>query len=234
MITLGAMNRMMLPAIALLLTGASLPASVPLDDPLRETVVAAASATSPADLNFERVTKLERKGGGTLTRQTRVERWDGQHWSLVSINDKPPTPAERSQMLRNLNSAGVPGYHSLAAMLNAASGKRIDAEGRTVLLVARLPKGSVLADGKDISSHLKAEAVIGMRRSQPFVEQLRITENEPFKLNMLIKVTSFEQVNNYRLDGDGKPRLVAQANSSAGSMFGFSGGETSEVLYAYR
>ena len=57
---------------------------------------------------------------------------------------------------------------------------------------------------------------------------------ENFKLNLLIKVTNFEQISDYRLGPDGRPRLASQTADSKGSMFGFVGGETNEVVYAYR
>ncbi len=226
------MRLLVLPALALLLTAASLPVAV-VDgrDPLRDSIVAAAGAQSPSSLSFDRVTRLVRKGGGSTTRQVRVERWDGERWTLMSINDEPPSPSERAKAAR---AAGVPGYHELARIVAAATERRVDSDGRTVLLVPVLPTGSVIADGKDISAHLQAEAVLGTRAGMPWVAQLRVMNRESFKLNMLIKVTEFEQVNDYKLDAQGHPRLVAQQNDSQGSMFGFAGGEKSEVLYAYR
>lgn len=232
MLLVPAMQRLLLPVLAFCLMGASLPtASEGLRDPLRDQIIASASAVSPAALAFDRVTRLVRKGGGTTVRQVRIERWDGARWTLVSINDKAPTPADRARAAR---SGMVPGYHELARIVAAATERQLDAEGRTVLLVPVLPAGSVVADGRDISAHLKAEAVLGMRGGHAWVERLTVREHEAFKLNMLIKVTSFEQVNDYRLDAQGQPRLMAQQNDSIGSMFGFSGGEKSEVVYAYR
>jgi len=221
-----------LPLIFLALTGASLPQVGTLSETtLRTQLVASAAAVSPADLSFERVTRLERKGGGSKVKQTRIERWDGARWSLVSINGETPSNGEKAKAARD-NS--VPGYHQLAKIMAAATEQKLSADGRTLLLVPVLPKGTVVADGKDISEHLRGEAVLGMRGGTPWVERLTVTAHEPFKLNLLIKVTRFEQVNDYRLDANGTPRLVAQSNGSVGTMFGISGGETSEVLYAYR
>ena len=55
-----------------------------------------------------------------------------------------------------------------------------------------------------------------------------------FKLNLLIKVTNFEPICDYRLGLYGRPRLASQTAYSKGSIFGFGGGETNEVVYAYR
>lgn len=226
------MKRAMLPFLLLALTGASVPtASVSANDGLREQIVAAAAALPPAGLAFERVTRLERKGGGSKVSQVRIERWDGVSWSLISIDGRAPTASEKNKIVHD-NS--VPGYHQLALIMAAATDRKVDDNGRTILLVPVLPKGSVVADGKDISKHLRGEAVLGMRGEEPWVERLTVAAREQFKLNMLIKVTRFEQINDYRLDASGRPRLMAQVNGSVGTMFGISGGETSEVLYAYR
>jgi hypothetical protein len=230
------MRRILLASFAVLLVAAGLP---PLgdvvQDPLRDQIIASAKAVPPAKLSFERTTRLERKGGGSLTKQLRTERWDGMRWTLVSVNGHTPSERERRSLSRRSDAANVPGYHELARIVAVANASRIDSRGRTVLLVPVLPAGSVLADGKDISAHLQAEAVLGSRNDgEPWVERLTVTAREPFKLNFLIKVTSFEQVNNYRISTDGEPRLIAQQNDSVGSMFGYSGGEKSEVLYAYR
>jgi hypothetical protein len=52
--------------------------------------------------------------------------------------------------------------------------------------------------------------------------------------DLLIKVTNFEPISDYRLGPDGRPRLASQTADSKGSMFGFVGGETNGVAYAYR
>jgi hypothetical protein len=226
------MRSLVLPLLILALTGASLPtATADGREQLRDAIVASSAAQSPTSLSFDRVTRLVRKGGGSTTRQVRVEHWDGARWTLVSINDHPPSSSERAKSSR---SAGVPGYHELARIVAAATDRRVDADGRTLLLVPVLPTGSVIADGKDISEHLQAEAVLGTRGGMPWVAQLRVVNREAFKLNLLIKVTEFEQVSDYRLDAQGQPRLMAQQNDSQGSMFGFAGGEKSEIVYAYR
>jgi len=226
---------MLVASFAFFLVSASLPPVGDLiRDPVRDQIIASARAVSPEQLSFERTTRLERKGGGSLLRQVRTERWDGERWTLVSIDGKDPSAREQRALERRIGTEQVPGYYQLARIMAAAKDQRVDDNGRTVLIVPVLPAGSVLADGKDISSHLQGEAVLGNRNGRPWVQRLTVTQREPFKLNLLIKVTSFEQVNDYRISAEGAPRLVAQVNDSVGSMFGYSGGEKSEVLYAYR
>lgn len=226
------MFRWWLPLLAVALTGAALPPVQALpEDVLRDRIIEKAAAINPSELAFERVTMVLRKGGGSKTEKRLVERWDGERWSLLSVNGHAPSRAEKAAAASD-NS--VPGYHQLARIIAASTERQVTPDGRTLLVVPMLPEKSVVADGKDISRHLCAEALLGLRDGQPWVERLTVKEREPFKLNLLIKVTSFEQVNDYRLGTDGQPRLVAQVNGSVGTMFGITGGETSEVIYAYR
>jgi hypothetical protein len=76
--------------------------------------------------------------------------------------------------------------------------------------------------------------VITTTDGKPWVARLKVRAREDFKLNMMIKVTNFEQVSDYRMGPDGKPRLASQSADSKGQMMGFVGGETNEVIYAYR
>lgn len=217
---------LLLPLIGLALT-AALPA-----DPLRDSIISEARAIDPARLSFDRTTNSVRQGGGSTTRTTLVERWDGRRWTLVSINGRPPTDKERKEA--GSRAGLVPGYHRLAQIVGGATERTSDAQGRTVLKIPALPAGSVKTNDNDISSHMQAEAVIATHNGKPWVQQLRVTAKEAFKLNLLIKVTAFEQVSDYRLDPSGQPRLVSQTADSRGSMFGYSGGQKSEAVYAYR
>ena len=205
-------------------------AAAPAPDALRDRLAAEARACDPSALAFERTTKVVQSGGGSIDRTTRIERWDGNHWSLVSVNGKPPSESALHEAAKA--DAGVPGYHRLAALL-AAGERSTDAQGRTVYRIDRLPNGSVPANGNDISSHLSGEAVIAVTNGQPWVQQLKLTAREDFKLNWFIKVKHFEQVSEYRLAAAG-PRLVSQTVDSTGSMMGIVGGQHDEVAFAYR
>ncbi|WP_426164257.1 hypothetical protein [Sandarakinorhabdus sp. DWP1-3-1] len=223
-------------ALQMLPLALALIASVPLPvpDSLRDRVIADAQAMPPATLVFERTTRSVRTGGGTTTNLLKVERWDGRRWQLVSINGKKPTSGQREEAQKLAAASPVPGYHRMAVLLSGATERTTDSQGRTVLKIPVLPAGSVRTDSADISSHLQAEVVLATRAGQPWVERVKVTSREPFRMNMLIKVLTFEQTSEYRLDDRGRPRLASQVADSAGTMFGFAGGEKSEVTYAYR
>lgn len=211
-----------------------LTAATPVSEPLRDRIISDARAVTPASLAFDRATSMERKGGGSTTKVTMVERWDGQRWTLISKNGKTPTQGERRDIEKLAAASPVPGYHRLASLLANASEIGTDAEGRMVLRIPVLPPGSVRTDTSDISSHLRADAVVSNRGGQPWVESVHVSQREPFKMNALIKVISFDQVSTYKLDASGRPRLARQSANSMGSMFGFSGGQSSDVIYTYR
>ncbi len=222
--------RLLLMPLALLIVAAG---SAPVPDPLRDRIIAAAQTQSPASLAFERTTHVVQAGGGTRSETRRIDRWDGRGWSLVSVNGRPPTDADIRTQTKQSNDQPVPGYHRLAALLAGTTERRTDAEGRIIIAVPQLPPGTVVNDGKDISSHLKAEAYIATSNGQPWVQQLRLTARDSFKMGW-IKVLTFDQVSVYRLDESGKPRLASQNADSQGTLLGISGGQRSEVTYAYR
>lgn len=219
----------LLPAAVTLLLGAAADPG-----PIRDRIIADARLVNPAALAFERHTHVVQVGGGKRSEQRRVERWDGRRWSLVSIDGKPPSPADLKSAAKANVAQPVPGYHRLASLLASAAATRTDAGGATVLTVPVLPAGTAFADGTDISSHLRAEAFVVTTDGNPWVQRLRLTAREPFKLSWLLKVTTFEQVSEYSREGGGSPRLASQVADSQGTMFGFAGGQKSEVTYAYR
>jgi hypothetical protein len=218
----------LLPLACILLSGAS------ATDPLRDRLIADARAVSPAALSFDRTTAMVRKGGGTLTNISMVERWDGKVWTLISQNGRAPTQAQKREAERLASAVPVPGYHRIAGLLATATEAKPDAQGRAVLTIPVLPANSVRTDTGDISSHLKAEATVGTRNGKPFVEQVHVSARETFKLNALIKVKSFDMVSTYALDSEGQPRLASQSANSVGSVFGIPGGETSQATFTYR
>jgi hypothetical protein len=220
------------------LFAALLLAAAPADDvrlePLREAIISDARAADPAGMAFDRTTTAVRRGPGIKEKTVTVERWDGTRWTLVSVNGKAPSASQFKSFRKATAASPVPGYHRLAALLAAASDVQVDGDGRRVLKIPVLPAGSVRTDNGDISSHLSGEAVIATNDGKPWIARLKVKARENFKLNLLIKVTGFEQTYDYRIGPDGKPRLASQTADSRGSMFGFAGGQTDEVTYAYR
>ena len=224
---------LVLPVLASVLLAAA-PADELRLEPLREAIITDARAADPASIAFDRTTTAVRRGPGIKEKTVTVERWDGKRWALVSVNGKPPSASNLKTFRKATAATPVPGYHRMATLMAAASDIIVDGEGRKVLKIPVLPPGTVRTETGDISSHLSGEAVIASNDGKPYVMRLKVRARENFKLNLLIKVTNFEQISDYRLGPDGRPRLASQSADSKGQMFGFSGGQTDEVVYAYR
>ncbi len=196
--------------------------------------MAQASQLDPARLAFDRTTVSVKRGPGINTKKTVVERWNGRRWTLLSINGGKPTEKQKTDLQQAASSAPVPSYHNIARMLTAAGDVTANADGTRTLKIPVMPAGTVRTDTGDISKHLTGEMTIAEQGGKPYVQRLKVTARETFKLNMLIKVIAFEQISHYKLDTSGTPRLASQTADSSGSMFGFGGGEKSEVTYNYR
>ena len=225
--------QLVLPVLAALLVAAA-PADELRLEPLRDAIITDARATNPAAIAFDRTTTAVRRGPGMNEKTVTLERWDGQRWSLVSVNARAPSATQLKQFRKATAANPVPGYYRLAALMAAASDILVDDEGHKILKIPVLPPGTVRTDSADISAHLSGEAVIAAGDGRPYVARLKVKARENFKLNLLIRVTNFEQISDYRLGPDGRPRLASQSADSRGSMFGFTGGQTDEVVYAYR
>lgn len=209
-------------------------AAAPLPDAERDRILADARAVGPEALAFDRTTRSVRSGGGSTTTTSLVERWDGKRWTLISQNGKRPTQTMRDRAAKQAAASPVPGYHLIAALLAVTAETGSDTQGRSVLTLPQLPPGTVRTDSGDISDHLRGEITIASRSGKSWVERVRFVQRESFKMNLLIRVNKFEQVLDYKLDDKGVPRLVSQTATSAGTMFGFPGGETSQVSFNYR
>ncbi|TRW17686.1 hypothetical protein [Glacieibacterium frigidum] len=197
---------------------------------VRDRVLAEARAISPAALAYDRTITVTQAGGSEKATQTRVDRWDGKAWTLVSVDGKPPSPGDVTKYRKAASAANVPGYHRLTTLAGAAA--TTDTQGRTVLRLATLPKASVITSGKDVSEHFIAEAVVA-GGPRPYVQQLRLTARAPFRMMLVAKVESFVTVSDYRLDGN-TPRLVRQVADIRGSMMGKDGTQRVETIFTYR
>ena len=210
------------------------PIASPISAPLRDRLIADASALSPEKLAFDRSTHGVRAGGGTSTASKIADRWTGKTWRLIAIHGRQPSATERADHKRLASTIPVPGYYQLGAIIAAATATSADTQGRTLLHIPAMPAGSVRTDTGDISDHLQGEARLARRGDAVWVDQLRVTARETFRLNMLIKVTGFDQTSEYTPGADGKPRLITQKSESTGTMFGFPGGEKSTANFVYR
>lgn len=206
-------------------------AAVAAPDPVLERVIAGAKAVPPAATAFERTARTTSKDetGATETR-VRVDRWDGAQLTPVSIDGKPPTPAQFAEIQKATAGRPVPGYHRVADFLKNGAVRVPDPQGRTVYRVTGLPKGTVNI-GKDISASLVGEAVVDTSGPQPYVSRLRVYLPKPLSFFMVAKLDAYEQINEYRLGPGGKPALFKALQAMSGAQFGKSGSTRTEATY---
>jgi hypothetical protein len=206
-------------------------AAAPAPDPLLDKVIAGARAVTPTTIAFERTartTSKDDKGNGET--RVRVDRWDGAQLTPVSIDGKPPTPAQLAEIQKATAGRPVPGYHRVADFLKNGAVRVPDPQGRTVYRVTGLPKGTVNI-GKDISANLVGEAVVDTSGPQPYVSRLRVYLPKPLSFFMVAKLDAYEQINEYRLGPGGKPSLFKALQSMSGAQFGKSGSTRTEATY---
>ena len=225
----------LLPVLLLIAAAPAItPVTAPISAPLRDRLIADAGALPPEKLAFDRSTHGVRAGGGTSTASKIADRWSGKTWRLVATHGRPPSATERADHKRLAGAIPVPGYYQLGAIIAAATTSGTDAQGRTLLYIPAMPVDSVRTDTGDISNHLQGEVRLARRGDAVWVDQLRVTARAQFKLNMLIKVTGFEQTSEYAPGPGGRPQLITQKSESTGTMFGFPGGEKSAASFVYR
>jgi hypothetical protein len=217
-------------SIALLIPPALLCIAASPAEQVRDRIVAEARAISPTAFAFDRTMTVTQANTVEKATQIRVDRWDGKTWALISIDGKPPSASDTAQYRKAAATAKPPGYYRLTMLERAIP--TTDAQGRTVLRVAALPPQTVMTSGKDVTEHFGGEAVIAPG-PRPYVQQLRLTAREPFRMMLVAKIESFVTVSDYRLDG-ATPRLVRQVADIRGSMMGKDGTQRIETIFTYR
>ena len=219
--------RLLIAFLALIaLTGAA-----PPPDPLLEKIIAGSRAMVPSAMAFERTVRtISKDENGAAETRVRVDRWDGQQLTPVSIDGKPPTAAQIAEIEKASAGRPIPGYHRLADFLKNGAVRISDPQGRIVYRVNGLPKGSVNI-GKDISADLVAEAIVDSSGAQPYVSRLRVYLPKPLSFFMVAKLDAFEQVNDYRPGPGGKPALAKGLQTMSGAQFGKAGSTRTESSY---
>lgn len=222
-------------------TGASLAANVaalvflaaaaPAPDPLLGRIIADARTVTPAAIAFERQSRtVSQEKDGESASRTRVDRWDGRNFTLVSVDGKPPQAKEIEEFRKAIASRPVPGYHRIADLLKAGAVRETDAQGHIVYRVTGLPKGSITM-GKDVSASLIGEFTVDASAAQPFVTRARLILPKPLSFFMVARLDSLEIVNDYKLGSNGRPYLARAVQAMSGAQFGKQGSTRSDTSY---
>jgi len=173
---------------------------------------------------------------GKTEKKVTIEKFDPTkpaetRWTLVSVDNAPPSATGLKAFRKDAVTRNVPGYHRLAKYFESPATVSTNALGRAVFHFAALPKSSVIALDTDVSQNATVDATVSEANGLPFVEQIHITV-KPMRIKLIMKLDSFESTLRYRIGPEGKPLMVEQTSDLSGSGLGQTGGAHSVVTYS--
>ena len=205
-------------------------------DDLKQRILAQAQKAGPDDYAFTRTVKSEQISNGKTEQHVNIDKYDpiklgDGRWTLVSVDNAPPSATDLNAFRKDAVTRNVPGYHRLAKYFGSPATASSNALGRAVFHFAALPKSSVITLDTDVSQNATADATVSEANGVPFVEQVHITV-KPMRIKLLMKLDSFESTSRYRIGPEGKPLMVEQTSDLSGSGLGQTGGAHSVVTYS--
>jgi len=205
-------------------------------DDLKQRILAQAQSVGADDYAFTRTIRTDQTSNGKMEKKVRIEKFDPTkptetRWTLVSVDNAPPSATDLNAFRKDAVTRNVPGYHRLAKYFGSPATASSNALGRAVFHFAALPKSSVITLDTDVSQNATADATVSEANGVPFVEQVHITV-KPMRIKLLMKLDSFESTSRYRIGPEGKPLMVEQTSDLSGSGLGQTGGAHSVVTYS--
>jgi len=217
-----------MPAVlAILLAIAAAPA--PTTDPLTARLLAESRSITETSFGWERVSRAEGTDGRKVETEVDVDRYDPTatpRYRLLTVDGKPPKADKLREYVKAIEKKPAPNYGRVAILLVAA--RRVDA---THYHVDELPKGIITGQGAMMAKHLVADLIVDTSGSKPFVSETRMFAPTPFRMMLIAKVDKFEVLNRYRPGPDGRPRIVEQDVTIAGSWPGQSGTQITRATF---
>ena len=194
---------------------------------LKQRIHAQAKSLSANDYAFTRTIRSEQDSGAKKEIKVEVEKFDPSkstepRWTLVSVNNAPPSPDDLKQFQKDSAKYRVPGYYRLAGYFGSPATTTTDARGRTTFRFTAPPKGTVIVFDSDVSHNAAIEASVNEGDGTSFVEQVHYTV-APTRIKLVMKLDSFESTARYQLGPEGKPLLVEQVSDVVGSGMGQKG-----------
>ncbi|MBB4154770.1 hypothetical protein GGQ80_002686 [Sphingomonas jinjuensis] len=201
-------------------------------DALQDQLVARMRTIDTSDVAFTQTTRVEQIGGKTREFVTRYDPAKPQaaRWSVVSVDGHPPTDKERADTLKAARGGPLPSYAKLAQWFGAAATRTANG-GAIVYRFAALPKGTVKIGNHDASADTSAEAVVSGSGAQAYVERVRFSLREGFRMMLVAKVEGYAFTSTYAPLADGRVFPVAVDGDISGSMMGKSGSIKTRIRY---
>ena len=205
-------------------------------DEMKQRILAQAQSMSPDDYAFTRTIRTDGTMSGTTQHTVTVEKFDPaksgeERWTLVSVDDAPPSSEVVKEFQKDLAKRRVPGYYRLANYFGTSAATTADSKGRTVFRFSNLPKDTVIVFNSDVSQNATVETSVNATNEVPFAEQVHFTV-KPMRLKLIMKLESYESTARYRIGPEGKPLLVEQTTEMKGSGMGKEGHVRTAVSYS--
>lgn len=210
-------------AIAL---AASMVAAAPAGaDALQDQLVQRMRATDTGNVAFTQTIHADQPGGKA---HDVVVRYNPQapvaaRWTVVSVDGRAPTDKERAQALKGARSGPLPSYRRLAEWFGAPATRAAGPGGSVAYRFAALPKGTVMIGSHDASADTSAEAVVSGSGAQAFVERVRFTLRQGFRIMLVAKVDAYGFTSTYAPLADGRVFPASVDGDISGSMLGKNG-----------
>jgi heat shock protein HslJ len=204
---------------------------------LQQQIIAQSRSISPNDYAFTRTVRSEQIQGEKTQVRTVVDRYDpakpqGQRWTLVSVDGRPPTSDEQKSFAKESPKRRVSSYARVANYFGAGATAATDAQGRTVFKFSSLPPDTVIIAGSDVSGSSAGEAVVNSSGATPFFEHVKFTLTKPTRIKLIAKIEQFQANARYKLFPDGKPVPAEFSSDAVGSLAGKSGRIRTNIVFS--
>src|SRR2546423_743018 len=196
-------------------------------DDLKQRILARAKSLSADDYAFTRTIRSEQNSGAKAETKVEVEKFDPSkstdaRWTLVSVNNAPPSADDLKQFQKDSAKYRVPGYYRLAGYFGSPAAATTDARGRTTFRFTAPPTGTVIVFNSDVYQNAAIEATVNEGDGAPFVEEVHYMVSS-MRIKLVMKLESFESTARYQLGPEGKPLLIEQVSDIVGSGMGKQG-----------
>jgi hypothetical protein len=206
------------------LATACLATSAARADDLQDRVVAVANATRANMYMFRRTITID---SDVAKRKTIVQQFDprqpaGSQWSLISIDGRTPTAKEADDARKSTRDP-FPPYVAVAKWFGGPAMRSETAPGSATYQFASLLPNTLKFGSHDASADTQAEAVVNMKGSAPFIEQVHMTSTRGFRMALVASLGSMAFTMRYRQLPDGSIVPLDAESDMTGSALGKSG-----------
>jgi hypothetical protein len=181
-----------------------------------DLVESALSAMEDASLDAWAYTQTMIENGTEVVIHHDPARPEGRRWSLISVDDRPPTEAENEKYLERARDDGGEEDSEIRAMIEPESLTLIE-ETETHAIYGFRPVADDEEDRK-IYDHL--EATLRIAKSPPHVEAIEMSSPKPFSPAFGFKIKRFELILTFApVEGEVLPSTVSTRIAGRAMLF---------------